>query len=69
MTLFFSFSHRHVAVRTGIAEHLKQVLDKVGADTIFSCDKVFTKRFLVAVSKMAVDAAADVRLVITHVEI
>ncbi|KAF1381372.1 hypothetical protein PFLUV_G00153250 [Perca fluviatilis] len=54
-------SHRCVAVRASTAEHLHQLADIVGEDQILTAGKIFTERFLVAVSKMAVDPAQEVR--------
>ncbi|XP_028453007.1 proteoglycan 4 isoform X2 [Perca flavescens] len=54
-------SHRCAAVRASTAEHLHQLGDIVGEDQILTAGKIFTERFLVAVSKMAVDPAQKVR--------
>ena len=56
-------SHRCVAVRGSMAQHLHQVADSCGAAHIFTAGRFFTERFLSAVSKMSVDAAPEVRWV------
>ncbi|XP_078123180.1 TOG array regulator of axonemal microtubules protein 2-like [Sander vitreus] len=53
--------HRCVAVRGSTAEHLHQLMDIVGEDQILTAGKIFTEHFLLAVSKMAVDPAPEVR--------
>lgn len=58
------FSHTCVAVRESAAQHLHKLADVVGEDRILTSGKMFTERFLTAVSRMAVDAAPEVRWVI-----
>ncbi|KAI9540883.1 hypothetical protein NQZ68_036219 [Dissostichus eleginoides] len=53
--------HRCPAVRASTARHLHLLADIMGIDQIFEAGKFFAERFLTAVSKMAVDAAPDVR--------
>ncbi|XP_028454136.1 TOG array regulator of axonemal microtubules protein 1-like [Perca flavescens] len=59
--LNIGLSHRCAAVRGSTAEHLHQLADIVGEDQLLTAGKIFTERFLVAVSKMAVDPAPEVR--------
>ncbi|XP_019905063.2 TOG array regulator of axonemal microtubules protein 1-like [Esox lucius] len=54
-------SHRNAAVRGSAAEHLKSLVEVMGAAHILSGKKDLTKHFLIAVSKLAVDPAQDVR--------
>ncbi|XP_059206166.1 TOG array regulator of axonemal microtubules protein 1-like [Centropristis striata] len=54
-------NHRCAAVRASTAQHLHQLADIMGVDQTLTAGKVFAKRYLTAVSKMAVDAAPDVR--------
>lgn len=56
-------SHRCVAVRGSMAQHLNLLVDSFGAALILTAGKSFTERFLIAVSKMCVDAAPEVRWV------
>ncbi|XP_031179199.1 uncharacterized protein LOC116067048 isoform X1 [Sander lucioperca] len=53
--------HRCAAVRSSTAKHLHQLMDIVGEEQILTAGKIFTERFLIAVSKMAVDPAPEVR--------
>ncbi|XP_026228475.1 TOG array regulator of axonemal microtubules protein 2-like [Anabas testudineus] len=53
--------HLSTAVRASTAQQLHLLADKLGADAILTAGKSFTKRFLTAVSKMSLDAAAEVR--------
>ncbi|XP_028422434.1 TOG array regulator of axonemal microtubules protein 1-like [Perca flavescens] len=53
--------HRCAAVRGSTALHLHQLADIVGEDQILTAGKTFAQRFFSAVSKMAVDAAPEVR--------
>ncbi|KAK1880059.1 TOG array regulator of axonemal microtubules protein 1 [Dissostichus eleginoides] len=55
-------NHRCPAVRACTALHLEQLLDIIGEDEIFASGKIISERLLIAVSKMAVDAASEVRL-------
>ncbi|XP_034719782.1 TOG array regulator of axonemal microtubules protein 1-like [Etheostoma cragini] len=55
--------HRSAAVRGCTAQHLQQLADIMGGNQIFAAGKFFAERFLTAVSKMAVDAAPEVRWV------
>ena len=60
--MFLSFlSHCCPAVRACTALHLEQLLDIIGEDEIFAPGKIISERLLIAVSKMAVDAAPEVR--------
>ncbi|XP_044077544.1 uncharacterized protein LOC122887917 [Siniperca chuatsi] len=54
-------SHRCVAVRGSMAQHLHLLADSLGAAGILTAGRSFTGRFLIAVSKMSVDAAPEVR--------
>lgn len=54
-------THRSATVRASSAQHLSQLCDILGATRMLTGGKTFTKRFLIAVSKICVDAAADVR--------
>lgn len=54
-------SHRSAAVRASAAQHLSQLCNILGATRTLTGDRNLTKRFLIAVSKICVDAAADVR--------
>ncbi|XP_031177275.1 uncharacterized protein LOC116065776 [Sander lucioperca] len=53
--------HRCAAVRGSTAQHLHQLADIIGENHILTAGKIFAQHFLAAVSKMAVDAAPDVR--------
>ncbi|KAJ4935473.1 hypothetical protein JOQ06_017006 [Pogonophryne albipinna] len=53
--------HRCPAVRASTARHLQLLADIIGMDQIFEAGKFFAEHFLTTVSKMAVDAAPDVR--------
>ncbi|XP_034096697.1 TOG array regulator of axonemal microtubules protein 2-like [Gymnodraco acuticeps] len=55
-------NHRCHAVRACTALHLEQLLYIIGEDEIFASGKIISERLLIAVSKMAVDAASEVRL-------
>ncbi|XP_075931470.1 TOG array regulator of axonemal microtubules protein 1-like [Anarhichas minor] len=63
MSILFNtgLSHTCIAVRESTAQHLQQLVDVVGEDQILTSGKIFTERFLTAVSEMAVDAAPEVR--------
>ncbi|KAI4818036.1 hypothetical protein KUCAC02_011402 [Chaenocephalus aceratus] len=52
-------NHRCPAVRACTALHLEQLLDIIGEDEIFASGKIISERLLIAVSKMAVDAASE----------
>lgn len=56
-------SHRCAAVRASTAQHLHQLGNIVGEDRILTAGKTIAERYLIAVSKMSVDAAPDVRWV------
>ncbi len=47
-----------------MAQHLRLLADSLGAAHIMSAGRSFTERFLIAVSKMSVDGAPEVRWVI-----
>lgn len=57
-------SHRCVAVRASMAQHLHQLADGHGAAHVMTAGKFYIKRFFIAVSKMSVDGAPEVRWVI-----
>lgn len=61
MLLNVGLSHRSAAARTSAARHLSQLYNILGATRTLTGAKNFTKCFLTAVSKLCVDAAADVR--------
>ncbi|KAJ8002955.1 hypothetical protein DPEC_G00164330 [Dallia pectoralis] len=54
-------THQNAAVRSCAAEHLESLADIMGAARILSGKKDLTDRFLITVSKLAVDSAQDVR--------
>ncbi|XP_028977802.1 TOG array regulator of axonemal microtubules protein 1 [Esox lucius] len=54
-------SHHNAAVRGSAAEHLKSLVEVMGAAHILSGKKDLTIHFLIAVSKLAVDPAQYVR--------
>ncbi|XP_059185571.1 TOG array regulator of axonemal microtubules protein 2-like [Centropristis striata] len=54
-------NHRSVTVRGSTAQHLHQLADRLTAAHILTAGRSFTERFLIAVSKMCVDAAPEVR--------
>ncbi|XP_026203890.1 TOG array regulator of axonemal microtubules protein 2-like [Anabas testudineus] len=54
-------SHPSAAVRGSTAEHLHQLADIMGEDRILTAGRIFTERFIIAVSKMALDAAPEAR--------
>ncbi|XP_045897077.1 crescerin-like protein che-12 isoform X1 [Micropterus dolomieu] len=54
-------SHRCVALRGSMAQHLHLLADGLGAARILTAGRSFTERFLTAVSKISVDAAPEVR--------
>ncbi|KAL7389512.1 hypothetical protein ABVT39_005534 [Epinephelus coioides] len=54
-------SHRCAAVRGSMAQHLNQLADSLGAARILTAGRTLTERFLLAVSKMCVDGAPEVR--------
>ncbi|XP_049436911.1 uncharacterized protein LOC125891578 [Epinephelus fuscoguttatus] len=54
-------SHRCAAVRGSMAQHLHQLADSLGAARILTAGRTLTERFLLAVSKMCVDGAPEVR--------
>lgn len=54
-------THHSAAVRASSAQHLSQLCDILGATRMLTGGKTFTKCFLIAVSKICVDATADVR--------
>ncbi|KAK5855296.1 hypothetical protein PBY51_005408 [Eleginops maclovinus] len=54
-------NQRCTAVKASAALHLEQLLDIIGEDEIFALGKIFSERLLTAVSKLAVDAAPEVR--------
>ncbi|KAG7514909.1 TOG array regulator of axonemal microtubules 1-like [Solea senegalensis] len=53
--------HPHAVVRASMAQHLHQVVERVGAARILTTERSFTDPFLRAVAKMSMDAAPDVR--------
>lgn len=61
MLLNAGLSHRSAAARTSAAQHLSQLYNILGATRTLTSAKNFTKCFLIAVSKLCVDAATDVR--------
>lgn len=61
MLLNAGLSHRSAAARTSAAQHLSQLYNILGATRTLTGAKKFTKCFLIAVSKLCVDAAPDVR--------
>ncbi|KAL7395935.1 hypothetical protein ABVT39_025750 [Epinephelus coioides] len=54
-------SHRCAAVRGSMAQHLHQLADSMGAARILTAGRTLTERFLLAVSKMCIDGAPEVR--------
>ncbi|XP_052364227.1 TOG array regulator of axonemal microtubules protein 1-like isoform X4 [Oncorhynchus keta] len=54
-------SHRNAAVRSCTAQHLERLAEVMGAARLLSGKKDLTDRFLIAVSKLAVDPAQEVR--------
>ncbi|XP_051264665.1 TOG array regulator of axonemal microtubules protein 1-like [Dicentrarchus labrax] len=54
-------SHLSAAVRACTAQQLHLLADGLGAAAIFTAGRTFTQSFLTAVSKMSLDAAAEVR--------
>ncbi|XP_049457834.1 TOG array regulator of axonemal microtubules protein 1-like [Epinephelus fuscoguttatus] len=54
-------SHRCAAVRGSTAQHLHQLADIIGEDSILTSGQAFAESFLTAVSKMAMDAAPEAR--------
>ncbi|CAK6953798.1 uncharacterized protein LOC122994999 [Scomber scombrus] len=54
-------SHRCVAVRASMAQHLHQLADSHGVAHVMTAGKFYIKRFFIAVSKMSVDGAPEVR--------
>nr|XP_033471266.1 crescerin-like protein che-12 [Epinephelus lanceolatus] len=54
-------SHRCAAVRGSMAQHLHQLADSLGAARILTAGRTLTERFLLAVSKMCIDGAPEVR--------
>lgn len=58
-------SHLSAAVRTSAAQQLHLLVEEMGADAVLTAGGSFTSRFLLALSKMCVDAAAAVRSVFT----
>ncbi|XP_029595918.1 TOG array regulator of axonemal microtubules protein 1-like isoform X2 [Salmo trutta] len=56
-----SFSHRNAAVRSCTAQHLERLAEVMGMARLLSGKKDLTDRFLIAVSKLAVDPAQEVR--------
>lgn len=54
-------SHRNAAVRSSTAEHLESLAEVMGMARLLSGKKDLTDRFLIAVSKLAVDPAQEVR--------
>ncbi|KAL7381787.1 hypothetical protein ABVT39_011275 [Epinephelus coioides] len=54
-------SHRCAAVRGSTAQHLHQLADIIGEDSILTSGQAFAESFLTAVSKMALDAAPEAR--------
>ncbi|XP_042356730.1 crescerin-like protein che-12 [Plectropomus leopardus] len=54
-------NHRCVAVRGSMAQHMHQLADNLGARRILTAGRTFTERFLLALSKMCVDGAPEVR--------
>ncbi|XP_051800793.1 TOG array regulator of axonemal microtubules protein 1-like [Acanthochromis polyacanthus] len=54
-------SHLSPAVRASTARLLHLLADRLGATKVLTARQSFTQRFLTAVSKMSLDAAAEVR--------
>ncbi|XP_045068470.1 uncharacterized protein LOC121572668 isoform X1 [Coregonus clupeaformis] len=54
-------SHRNAVVRSCTAQHLERLAEVMGAAHLLSGKKELTDRFLIAVSKLAVDPAQEVR--------
>ncbi|XP_064879401.1 TOG array regulator of axonemal microtubules protein 2-like isoform X3 [Oncorhynchus nerka] len=57
-------SHRNAAVRSCTAQHLERLAEVMGTARLLSGKKDLTDRFLIAVSKLAVDPAQEVRPVV-----
>ncbi|TKS81589.1 TOG array regulator of axonemal microtubules protein 1 [Collichthys lucidus] len=53
--------HLSAAVRASTAQQLRLLAETMGADAVLSVGKTFTTRFVTAVCKMSLDAAAEVR--------
>ncbi|XP_036801475.1 TOG array regulator of axonemal microtubules protein 1-like isoform X1 [Oncorhynchus mykiss] len=54
-------SHRNAAVRSCTAQHLERLAEVMGTARLLSGKKDLTDRFLIAVSKLAVDPSQEVR--------
>ncbi|XP_029595506.1 uncharacterized protein LOC115178459 isoform X2 [Salmo trutta] len=54
-------SHRNAAVRSCTAQHLERLAEVMGMSRLLSGKKDLTDRFLIAVSKLSVDPAQEVR--------
>lgn len=63
LSLFF-LSHLSAAVRASTAQQLRLLADTMGAAAVLSAGKTFSTRFVTAVCKTSLDAAAEVRSVI-----
>lgn len=58
------FTHKSTMVRACTGQQLHLLLDEMGADAVFRAGPRFTSGFLKAVSKLSLDAAAEVRSVL-----
>lgn len=54
-------SHHCVAVRGSMAQHLHQLADSLRAARVLAAGRMFIECFLLAVSKMCIDGAPEVR--------
>ncbi|TKS90191.1 TOG array regulator of axonemal microtubules protein 1 [Collichthys lucidus] len=54
-------NHLSAAVRASTAQQLRLLAETMGADAVLSAGKTFTTRFVTAVCKTSLDAAAEVR--------
>ncbi|CAG5992774.1 unnamed protein product [Menidia menidia] len=59
--LHIGVGHLSPAVRASTGQQLQLMADKMGAEAVLTTGQSFTPRFLTAVSKLSVDAAAEVR--------
>ena len=55
------YRHKCAAVRASAAQQLHLLAGRLGADSILTAGKSSAQRFLKAVSKMSLDAVAEVR--------
>lgn len=65
ISLPFSYSHLNAVVRKCTAQHLANLVDKVGAVRLLSGGKDLTDRILPAVTKLAQDSSQEARYVET----